>query len=56
VTRPRAEHGSALVEVTWLTLFLVVPLVYFVLSVFVDQCGQRNPVSAMRHKKPASDA
>ncbi len=35
----RGERGSALVEVTWLSLLLLVPLVYVVLSVFAVQSG-----------------
>lgn len=32
--RGRGERGSALIEVTWLSLLLLVPLLYVVLSVF----------------------
>ncbi|MGH3356880.1 MAG: hypothetical protein ACRDOJ_13365 [Nocardioidaceae bacterium] len=32
-----AQEGSAVVEVTWLTILLLVPLVYLVLSVFEVQ-------------------
>jgi len=35
--RRRVERGSAVVEVTWLTILLLVPLVYLVLSVFEVQ-------------------
>ena len=35
--RPRRQRGSAVVEVTWLTILLLVPLVYLVLSVFEVQ-------------------
>lgn len=35
--RFRPEEGSALVEVTWLALLLMVPLVYIVLAVFEVQ-------------------
>jgi hypothetical protein len=35
----RGEEGSALVELTWLTLLLMVPLVYVLLSVFDVQRG-----------------
>jgi hypothetical protein len=35
--RGRRQRGSALVEVTWLTILLLVPLVYLVLSVFEVQ-------------------
>ncbi|MDQ3276625.1 MAG: hypothetical protein M3Q39_16745 [Actinomycetota bacterium] len=48
MTRPRAEHGSALVEVTWLTLLLLVPLVYFVLSVFDVQRAAFGTSAAAR--------
>ena len=34
MTRPRGEAGSALVELTWLSILLLVPLVYVVLAVF----------------------
>ena len=37
MTRPRGEAGSALVEVTWLSILLLVPLVYVVLAVFEVQ-------------------
>jgi Flp pilus assembly protein TadG len=33
----RGERGTALIEVTWLSLLLLVPLVYVVLSVFAVQ-------------------
>ena len=32
--RVRTERGTALVEVTWLSILLLVPLVYIVLAVF----------------------
>jgi Flp pilus assembly protein TadG len=35
--RRRSERGSALVEVTWLSLLLLVPLVYLLLAVFEVQ-------------------
>jgi hypothetical protein len=35
--RRARQRGSALVEVTWLTILLMVPLVYLVLSVFEVQ-------------------
>ncbi len=35
--RRRDERGTALVEVTWLSILLLVPLVYIVLAVFVVQ-------------------
>jgi Flp pilus assembly protein TadG len=37
VTRRRDERGTALVEVTWLTVLLLVPLVYVLLAVFAVQ-------------------
>lgn len=36
-SRLRGERGTALIEVTWLSLLLLVPLVYVVLSVFAVQ-------------------
>jgi len=49
VTRcPRAERGSAIVEVTWLTILLLVPLVYLVLSVFEVQRAAFAVTSAGR--------
>jgi hypothetical protein len=35
--RDGPEHGTALVEVTWLSLLLLVPLLYIVLAVFEVQ-------------------
>jgi Flp pilus assembly protein TadG len=35
--RVRTERGTALVEVTWLSILLLVPLVYIVLAVFAVQ-------------------
>ena len=37
--RSRSEQGSALVELTWLGLLLLVPLLWIVLSVFEVQRG-----------------
>jgi Flp pilus assembly protein TadG len=37
VRRRRDDRGSALVEVTWLSILLLVPLVYVVLAVFEVQ-------------------
>ena len=34
MSRERSERGTALVEVTWLSLLLLVPLLYVVLAVF----------------------
>lgn len=37
--RSRNEHGSALVEFTWLAIILLVPLVWIIMSVFEVQRG-----------------
>ena len=37
MSRGRDERGTALVEVTWLTILLLVPLVYVMLAVFEVQ-------------------
>jgi hypothetical protein len=42
------EDGSALVEVTWLSLLLMVPLVYVLLAVFDVQRGAFGVASASR--------
>jgi hypothetical protein len=34
VNRHRSDAGTALVEVTWLSILLLVPLLYVVLAVF----------------------
>jgi Flp pilus assembly protein TadG len=39
VTRHRREDGSALVELTWLGILLLVPLLWIVISVFEVQRG-----------------
>lgn len=39
MSRVRDERGSALVELTWLALLLMVPLVYVLLAVFEVQRG-----------------
>lgn len=39
MTRPRGEDGSALVELTWLGVLLLVPLLWIVVSVFDVQRG-----------------
>jgi hypothetical protein len=44
----RAEDGSALVEVTWLSLLLMVPLVYILLSVFDVQRAAFGVTAASR--------
>jgi hypothetical protein len=46
--RPRAERGSALIEVTWLSLLLMVPLVYLLMSVFDVQRGAFGVSTASR--------
>ena len=44
----RNEQGSALVEVTWLSLLLMVPLVYILMSVFDVQRGAFGVSAASR--------
>ena len=44
----RDERGSALVEVTWLSLLLLVPLVYVMLSVFEVQRASYGVSGAAR--------
>ncbi len=46
--RPRAERGSALVEVVWLAVLLLVPVLWIVLSVFEVQRGAFGVTSAAR--------
>nr|MBA2464590.1 hypothetical protein [Nocardioidaceae bacterium] len=46
--RHRDESGSALVEVTWLAILLLVPLVYVVLGVFEVQRASFGSTSAAR--------
>jgi hypothetical protein len=46
--RRRPEPGSAVVEVTWLTILLLVPLVYLVLSVFEVQRAAFGVTTASR--------
>ncbi len=46
--RHRDESGSALVEVTWLAILLLVPLVYVVLGVFEVQRAAFGSTSAAR--------
>jgi hypothetical protein len=44
----RVEHGSALVELTWLGLLLLIPLVYVVLSVVAVQRAAYGATAAAR--------
>lgn len=44
----RSEQGTALVEVTWLSILLLVPLVYVMLSVFEVQRGAFGTTAASR--------
>lgn len=44
----RDESGSALVEMTWLSLLLLVPLVYILLAVFAVQSGSYAVSGAAR--------
>lgn len=46
--RPRGDRGSALVELTWLGLLLLVPLLWIVLAVFEVQRGALAVSSAAR--------
>jgi Flp pilus assembly protein TadG len=48
VRRRRGERGSALVELTWLGLLLLVPMLWIVLSVFEVQRGAFGVSSAAR--------
>jgi hypothetical protein len=48
VPRCRDEHGSALVELSWLGLLLLVPMLWVVLSVFEVQQGAFGVSSAAR--------
>lgn len=45
---PRSESGTVLVEVTWLAILLLVPLVYVVLSVFEVQRAAFAATAAAR--------
>jgi len=60
-TRRRDERGSALVEVVWLGILLMVPLAYILLSVFEVQRGAFGVSAAARsaaraYSLAASDA
>lgn len=44
----RDESGSALVEMTWLSLLLLVPLIYVLLAVFAVQSGSYAVSGAAR--------
>ena len=46
--RRHGEEGSALVELTWLSLLLMVPLVYILMSVFDVQRGAFGVTAASR--------
>jgi hypothetical protein len=48
VSRGRSEDGSALIEVTWLAILLLVPLVYVLVSVFDVQRGAFGTSAASR--------
>ena len=48
MTRPRLETGTALVEVTWLSLLLLVPLVYLLIGVFDVQRASYGVSAAAR--------
>ena len=46
--RPRGERGTALVELTWLGILLLVPMIWIVLSVFEVQRGAFGVSAAAR--------
>lgn len=46
--RPRDDRGSALVEVSWLAIILLVPLIWVVISVFEVQQGAFATSAAAR--------
>lgn len=48
MTRRRVQRGSALVEVCWLGILLVLPVVWIVMSVFQVQRGAFGITSAAR--------
>jgi len=48
VTRRRDEEGSALVELSWLAIILLVPLIWIVISVFEVQQGAFATSAAAR--------
>ena len=47
-SEPRSESGTVLVEVTWLAILLLVPLLYVVLSVFEVQRAAFAATAAAR--------
>ena len=48
VIKPRDERGSALVELSWLAIILLVPLIWIVISVFEVQRGAFATSAAAR--------
>jgi Flp pilus assembly protein TadG len=44
----RGEHGTALIELTWLGILLLIPLIWILLSVFDVQRGAYGVSSAAR--------
>ena len=48
MTRRRTERGSAVVELTWLGILLLVPMIWIVLSVFEVQRGAFGVSAAAR--------
>ena len=48
MTRRRGERGSALVELTWLGVLLLIPLVWILVSVFAVQRGAFATAGASR--------
>jgi Flp pilus assembly protein TadG len=48
VSRPRTDDGSAVIELVWVAILLLVPLLWIVLSVFEVQSGAYGVTSAAR--------
>lgn len=48
MTRPRDDEGSAVIELVWVAILLLVPLLWIVLSVFEVQSGAYGVSSAAR--------
>jgi hypothetical protein len=57
-SRPRGEDGTALVEVTWLALLLLLPLVYLLVAVFDVQRASYgvSAASAAATRRPGGRA
>lgn len=48
MTRPRDDEGAAVIELAWVAILLLVPLLWIVLSVFEVQAGAYGVSSAAR--------